>query len=191
MNISARDLIFLIALTLLLLVLIGTPLYYYFRVGRGRRKDYGNWEFLLQSLVLVNHENVELIARDWMHERENHRSPIESAELDPEEIWLLIGGIEGMEILLKNCKVLVEIVFYLQQWYPEALAVTEQLRLNAREIEWHVDRLRGAARTGHLKSSFPDYAQRAVATYYLMTRRVLQVYEIGDFPGLADLQRAL
>ena len=74
---------------------------------------------------------------------------------------------------------------------PEALAVAEQLRLNAREIEWHVDRLKGAARTGKLEAAFPDYAQRAITTYYLMTRRVLTLFEQGDFPGLFDVQRAL
>ena len=69
--------------------------------------------------------------------------------------------------------------------------VAEQLRLNAREIEWHVDRLKRAAQTGNLRSSFADYAQRAVVTYYLMTRHVLELYEQASLPELADLQRTL
>jgi hypothetical protein len=191
MNISARDSTFLIALAFFLIFLVGIPLYYYVRVGRGRKRDYGSWDSLVQRLMVVDHKSVELIARDWIDGRENLKSDFEPAELDPEEIWPMIGGMEGMEIVLNNCKVLVEMVFYLQQWYPEALAVTEQLRLNAREIEWHVDRLKSAARTGRLKSYFPDYAQKAIATYYLMTRRVLEIYEQGHFPGLPDLQKAL
>jgi hypothetical protein len=39
--------------------------------------------------------------------------------------------------------------------------------------------------------SFPFYAQRAVVTYYLMTRRLLHLYEAGNFSMLADLQRAI
>jgi hypothetical protein len=81
--------------------------------------------------------------------------------------------------------------FYVQQWYPEAVAVAEQLRLDARELKWHVARLRGAAQKGNLQISFPFYAQRAVVSYYLMTRRLLSLYEAGNFSMLADLQRAL
>jgi hypothetical protein len=71
------------------------------------------------------------------------------------------------------------------------LPIAERLRLDARELKWHVTRLRGAAQKGNLQVSFPFYAQRAVATYYLMTRRVLDLYEASNFSMLADLQRAL
>jgi hypothetical protein len=82
-------------------------------------------------------------------------------------------------------------VFYLQQWYPEALTAAEQLRLNAREIEWNIGRLRSAQKTGKLESVFVMYAQPAVATYYLMTQRVLAIYEQGRFAMLPDLRDAL
>ena len=100
-------------------------------------------------------------------------------------------GLKGLETLERNCAVLVDLVFYVQQWYPEALVLAEQLRKNAREIEWHVSRLKGAEKTGKLESSFADNAQRAVATYYVMTRRVLALYEQLNVPGLIELQRAL
>ena len=90
-----------------------------------------------------------------------------------------------------NCEVLIDLAFYIQQWYPEALVVAENLRLNAREIEWHVGRLRSAEKTGKLESAFPMYAQRAVATYYLMTRQVLALYEQGNHSMLVELQKAL
>ncbi len=90
-----------------------------------------------------------------------------------------------------NSEVLIALAFYVQQWFPEALPIAERLRLDARELKWHVARLRGAAQKGNLQISFPFYAQRAVATYYLMTRRVLDLYEAANFSMLADLQRAL
>jgi hypothetical protein len=98
---------------------------------------------------------------------------------------------EGVEALEANSRVLIDLAFYLQQWYPEALVVAEQLRLSAREIEWQVGRLRGAAQTGKLESAFPMYAQRAAAAYYLMTQRLLDLYEQGNPPRLAALQKAL
>lgn len=86
---------------------------------------------------------------------------------------------------------LIDLAFYVQQWYPEALAVTEQLRLSAREIEWHVGRLKSAAQTGKLENSILMNAQRVAVTYYLMTQRLLTLYERGNFPMLAELQKAL
>ncbi len=106
-------------------------------------------------------------------------------------MWKLIGGLEGLEVLERNSEVLIDLAFYVQQWYPEALPIAERLRLDARELKWHVARLKGAAQKGNLQVSFPFYAQRAVVTYYLMTRRLLSLYEAANFSMLADLQRAL
>jgi hypothetical protein len=54
-----------------------------------------------------------------------------------------------------------------------------------------VERLRGAAKGGNIELSFADYAQPAIAKYYLMTRRVLLLYERGNLPLFTDLQRAI
>ncbi len=86
---------------------------------------------------------------------------------------------------------LLDLASYVQQWYPEALVLAEELRLNAREIEWHVERLRGAANTGNLEHAFANYAQPAIAKYYMMTQCVLAFYERGNLPMLTDLQRAI
>ncbi|MGA7242574.1 MAG: hypothetical protein WBX19_05300, partial [Terracidiphilus sp.] len=85
----------------------------------------------------------------------------------------------------------IDLAFYVQRWYPEALVVAEQLRLSAREIEWHVGRLKGAQKTGKLESAFAMYAQPAVATYYLMTRQILALYEQGSIAMLTELRDVL
>jgi len=103
----------------------------------------------------------------------------------------MIGGMDGLEVLERNCAVLVDLVFYVQQWYPEALEIAEQLRLNAREIEWHIGRLKGAAKVGKAETSFPENAQRVIEIYYMMTRQVLSLYQQCNLPEFADLQRAL
>lgn len=193
-------LVFIIALGLLLALLVAAAIYAYVHSRRRQSRIYGSWEVVFERFTKVDRDSVARIALDFiseadMDDKEYAMSPkgFEPAveELDPSQIWPLIGGMEGLEVLRRNCTVLVDMAFYVQQWYPEALAVAEQLRLNAREIEWHVDRLKGAAKTGKLESAFPDYAQRAVTTYYLMTRRVLALFEQGNFPGLFDVQRAL
>lgn len=188
--------VFFVALGIFFAALISVAIYVWVQHRRRRRLGYGSWEAILQRFTKVDRQNVERIALDFMSEADPNVTAqlvLTNAreELDPEEIWPLIGGLEGLEILQQNCAVLVDMAFHVQQWYPEALAVAEQLRQNAREIEWHVDRLKGAALTGKLASSFPDYAQRAITTYYLMTRRVLALFEQGNFPGTFDVQQAL
>ncbi len=182
---------FFIALALFLAVLAGLGGYYYRRGLLARRYPYGHWETLLKRLSSVNRGNVAVIALDLVDESGQCKRTEDDSDLDPSQIWPLIGGLQGLEVLERNCAVLVDIVFYVQQWYPEAQAIAEQLRLNAREIEWHLSRLRSAEKVGNLKKSFPDSAQRAVAIYYVMTRRVLALYEQANLPGLADLQKTL
>ena len=50
-------------------------------------------------------------------------------------MWRLIGGLEGLEVLERNSEVLIDLAFYVQQWYPEALPIAERLRLDAQAAE--------------------------------------------------------
>jgi hypothetical protein len=186
--VSDRSIYFLIAVSIFLISLAVIFGYYY---RRSRRFSQGGWEDLLSRLTYVDQNSIQEIALDIIDESGQPRRDENSAILDPSDLWARIGGLKGLEVLEANCAVLIELAFYVQQRYPQALAVTEDLRLAAREITWHVERLRGAARTGKLESSFPMYAQRAVATYYLMTRRVLDLYEQQHLPMLVDLRKAL
>jgi hypothetical protein len=111
--------------------------------------------------------------------------------METSQLWNLIGGLDGLELLERNSEVLIALAFYVQRWYPEALPIAERLRLDARELKWHVARLQAAAQKGNLQISFPFYAQRAVTTYYRMTRRVLELYEAANVPMVTDLQRSL
>lgn len=189
--ITIRIVYFLTALTVFVATLATIAGYYYLNNRRRRKYPYGRWETLLKRLGAVNKDNVALIARDLIDESGRRRTDEDDLDLDPSQIWELIGGMKGLHVLELNCTVLVDLVFYVQQWYPEALVVAEQLRQNAREIQWHIGRLKGAEANGRLDAAFCDYAQRAVAIYYGMTQRVLSVYEQLNLPGLSELQQAL
>jgi hypothetical protein len=182
---------FFVALGIFFAALLATGGFYYLRSRRRRKYPYGKWESILKRLSSVDRNNVALIALNSIDESTNRRVDKEDSDLDPSQIWSLIGGMTGLEALERNCAVLVDLVFYVQQWYPEALVIADQLRLNAREIAWHVSRLKGAEKAGRVEAFFPDYAQSAIVTYYSMTRCVLNLYERGNLPGLAELQRAL
>lgn len=183
-----RNLYFVVLAVLLMVALSAILVRYYLRT---RRSEETTWEDMLRRLTWIDRDTVAMIALDVIEESGEPRPQGDSFALDPSKIWTLLGGLEGLEVMEHNCQVLVELASYVQQWYPEALVVAEQLRLNAREIEWHVGRLKGAAETGNLQSSFAAYAQRATVTYYLMTKHVLELYSQVSFPRLADLQQAI
>lgn len=157
---------------------------------RGHRSTQPRWDDLLARLSSIDRNNIEQVALDLVDETGSPKVT-DAASLEPPQLWSLVGGLEGLELLEKNSEVIVDLAAYLQQWYPDALVIAERLRQDAREIEWHVARLRGAAKTGNLQVSFPFYAQRAVVTYYRMTRSVLDLYQAGNITMLIDLQKAL
>jgi hypothetical protein len=177
-----RQLPFLFALAGFMLMLLGVGL---FSILRARRLSRDAWTNLLGRLRQIDRDNFTAVALDLLEERGAEQ------QLDPDRIFEMIGGMNGLDALEQNCDVLIDLATYVQRWYPEALQLAEELRLNAREIKWHIGRLRGASQTGHLQDQFPMYAQRAVATYYLMTRSLLVLYEGVQLPEFADLQRAI
>jgi hypothetical protein len=182
---------FFLALSVFLVALLSLVVFYYLRRIRTEKNPYGKWEELLGRLSGVNRGNVAFIALSLVDEFGQRRGEENDTNLDEAQIWSMIGGMKGLEALERNCAVLVDLVFYVQQWYPEALAIAEQLRLNAREIEWHIGRLKNAAKLGRAEKAFPEHAEQVVVIYYTMTHRVLALYEEWNLPGLVELRRSL
>jgi hypothetical protein len=182
------NLYFFAAIGTFLSVLILIAGYYYWR---NRRSSPAHFEDLLAQLKWIDRNNIAQVALDLVDPSGRAKVDEEAATMEPAQLWNLIGGLDGLEIMEHNSEVLIALASYFQQWYPEAVPVAERLRLDARELKWHVSRLRGAAQKGNLQVSFPFYAQRAVAAYYRMTRQLLELYEAANFSTLADLQRAL
>ena len=87
-----------------------------------------------------------------------------------------------------NSRVLVEMAAYLQRSYPEAAAVAEELRLQAKKLEWHVGRLRMAEEQGSLEFHISTYAQNAAIAYYLMEQRLQALCQRANMPSFRPLQ---
>jgi hypothetical protein len=185
--VTTHNFYFLSAIGIFLGVLISTAGYYY---SRGHQSSQESWEDKLKKLTWIDRNTIAQVALDLVDESGQPRQTADASNLEPAQLWKLIGGLNGLEVLEKNSEVLIDLAFYLQKWYPEALVIAERLRLDARELGWHVARLKGAAQTGNLQISFPFYAQRAVVAYYLMTHRVLDLYQVVNFSVLAKLQEA-
>jgi len=179
---------FFIAMIVLVAGMVAAAFWY---IRKARRRDAATWDSLIARLEPIDRRAVAAIALDLFDESGTRRSGTEADLLDPSEVWDMIGGLTGLEAMDRNCAVLIDIAAHVQRWYPEAVVVAEQLRLNAREVQFHLGRLKGAVRTGNLHTAFADYAQRAVATYYRMTRSVLALCEHAEAPGRAALEQAI
>jgi hypothetical protein len=186
--VTTHNFYFLSAIGIFLGFLFSIAGYYFFRA---RQSPQASWEDLVQKLTWIDRNTIAQVALDLLDEFGEPKGNPDAANLEPAQLWKLIGGLEGLEALENNSEVLIDLAFYLQKWYPEAVVIAERLRLDARELRWHVARLKGAAKTGNLQISFPFYAQRAVVTYYLMTRRLLGLYQVVNCSMLAKLQEAL
>ena len=179
---------FIFGVLIFALTLTAVAWHFFFRARRSSRLS---WESLVQRLAPVDRKIVAAIALDLIEEPGRSGAACVQERLDPSHLWDMIGGMKGLEDLKSNSQILIELATHLQRWYPDAIAIAEELRLDARELEWHIGRLEGAAGTGNLEISFPFYAQRAVATYYRMTRQLLAFYEGKHTPLFVDLQNAL
>ena len=184
---TAHTEIFAFAVSLTLAVLLAALLYS-LRRARRRQSD-PSLDNLVARLVAIDREKVGLIASAY--DEQSVQEPDGEHQLEGWQVWEMMGGLEGFAALAENCTVLIDLACHVQQWYPEALPIAEQLRLNAREIQWHLDRLKGAQQRGHLEAVFPDYAQRAVAVYFRMTKNVSSLYEASQVPGWTRVQAAL
>jgi hypothetical protein len=180
---SSHNYFFLLFLGVFLAALVGVAGYYF---HAARRSSKASWQDLVAKLQWFDRSVIAEVALDAAQD-----DSTEADGIDPANLWKMIGGMRGLEILEANSKVLIELAYYLQRSYPEALPIAEQLRLDSRALQWHVERLKGAAQTGNLEISFPFYAQRAVSTYYQMTQRVLALYEAINFAQLPQLHQAL
>jgi len=150
-----------------------------YHMVRARKAGKVSWDTLVDRLVGVDRNSIATIAED------------SEFTIDRTRIASMIGGMRGLEDLEANCEVLIDLACYVQRWYPEAVVVAEDLRLNARELKWHIARLRGSASAENLQVNFPDYAHRTITIYYEMTRSLLQLYERANYPGFMKLQRAI
>ncbi len=182
-----RNLSFLILAVVLVIVIAMIGLYFASRLRASART---RWEDLLMSLVAIDRTGVDRVALDAIDPSGERRTDQLARELEPNEIWKLLGGIDGIKKLEMNSHVLIEMAAFLQRSVPEAAVVAEDLRLQAKELEWHVERLRMAHEQGSLEFHIPTYAQNAAITYYLMEQRLQALCQRKNVPTFRFVQKA-
>jgi hypothetical protein len=185
---NERFYLFVTLLALVVVSLVAALIYHHLRA----RRLYGqSWQAIIARLIPIDKGNLRIVALDLLGEADGLDRRDGPCELESPAIVELIGNLEGLRTIEKNCEALIDLACYCQRLYPEALVVAEELRLNAREIRWYLDRLSAASQNGRSRAAFGEYAQRIATIYYLMTRRLIALYEIANAPGIEKVQLSL
>jgi hypothetical protein len=148
------------------------------------------WKDLVSGLQPIHLKGLEMVARDFL---EPSRDQL---KLEPEEIWGLVGGWEGIKRIRRNAEIMLDLAAYTQRWnFEEGVIVTERMRRDGRNLRSAARRLQLQMAPQHLHilpktllSKAPFEVHEIASAYYLMRQRLLAVYETshaGLYPVLA------
>jgi hypothetical protein len=146
-----------------------------------------SWSELVAELHFVDSRGLILVARDYLDPRKGQ------IDLQPEEIWTLLGGDQGLRTMLLNADLLVALAAFAQQWnLDESVIVAERMRRDGVRLRKAVRRVQigmwSQVFTGRHWVEVPFQLQEAASSYYLMRQRLLALYETshaGLYPQLA------
>lgn len=153
------------------------------------RVDRRSWQELVSGIKQIEVERITSVARDYLEPKEGQIS------LEPADMWLMLGGREGLRRMRENARVMLLLAAYAQQWnFDESIIVTERMRRDAVHLRRAIRRIE-IALTFHkvMRGSatlIPFHLHEAASAYYLMRQRLLALYQTshaGLYPRLAEV----
>jgi hypothetical protein len=181
----SRNLSFLFLAVPVIALILTIGVYYALRLRASSRTE---WESLLARLTAIDRDSVDAVALDAIEPSGQRRLDQLARELEPNEIWRLLGGLDGVKRLEANSRILIEMANYLQRSYPDAAVVAEQLRLQGKDLEFHAGRLKMADEQGSIEFHIATYAQNAAIAYYLMEQRLQALCRQANVKNFRPLQ---
>jgi len=153
------------------------------------RVDRRSWEELVAALQPVAFDQVSSVALDYLDPREGQIT------LEPRDLWVMLGGKEGLRRMRENARLMLLLAAYAQRWnFEEAVIVTERMRRDALYLQRAVRRVELSLRfhTVLRRSAtlIPFHLHEAASAYYLMRQRLLALYHTshsGLYPKLAEV----
>jgi hypothetical protein len=175
--------LFLVAL----LSMFGCGLGYILYAGLKRRRLMSqNWESILARVEGVDLEGIRRVAECYLNPDGNQ------LRIETDEMWRLLGGLEGINRLHKNADAMLDLAIYAQRWNDtEGPVIAEMIRRDAIRVRRAVTRFQLTYVLGFGFIKAPLYLQEAAAAYVLMRRRLMGVYVNGHVGLIPRLQAAL
>ena len=142
-----------------------------------------NWEDLLGRLRPVGVDGIATIALDYLQPGKGQ------TRIETDQLWQMIGGLEGISCIRANADVLLALAGYAQRWnLEEGLIVAERMRRDGLALRRAALKLQVSIPFGFGRARGPFNVQEAASAYYLMRQRLLGLYEVshvGRYPQLA------
>jgi hypothetical protein len=147
------------------------------------------WKGLVSKLHRLDFDGVTIVARDFL---EPHRGQI---ALEPDRMWELVGGYEGLRKMRENAEVMLALAAYTEKWnFEEGVIVSERIRRDALALRRAVRSVELRRMSRLLPRRFrllvPFDVHEAASSYYLMRQRLLALYQTshaGLYPALAAI----
>jgi hypothetical protein len=155
----------------------------YTQINASRLRS-ATWEDLVSRMQPMHTRGLEIVALDNLQPKANQM------QLEPEHLWGLIGGTDGLRRMRQNADLLIALAAYVQRWnFEEGVIVTERMRHDAVQLKRAIFRIRFDMMIRRSQVRAPFYIHQAASSYYLMTRRLMALYETshaGLLPRLAE-----
>ncbi|GAC1356870.1 MAG: hypothetical protein NVSMB3_03350 [Acidobacteriaceae bacterium] len=151
---------------------------------RAHRVTVCSWQELVAKIQPVQSEGVTRVALDHLVPTKNQ------LELEPADMWELVGGLDGLQRMSENATVLIALAAHAEQWnHDEGVIVAERMRRDGLAVKRAVRSIQVAMffRVGQV--GVPFQLHEAAGSYYLMKQRLLALYETshaGLYPRLAE-----
>ena len=173
----------LATIAFLLLVIIGIQLRFFCAAALSKPQPGTRSSLGLEPL---NFADLERIAKAYLEPRGNQ------LELQPQAMWRLLGGADGLPRLRRNADVMLDLAVFVQRWnFEDATVVAEIMRRDAARLQKAINQIEMAMLLRRGSMRIPFYIHEASAAYYLMRQRLLALYETSHAGLLPRLSAAL
>ncbi len=170
----------------LLAVALTVGLLYALALRKKNRLASVTWEELVRQLEEVPMSGITRVALDYLQPAKGQLA------IQTDEMWLLIGGSEGLKRMQANAEVLVQLAAFAQQWnLEESIIVAERMRREGVTLRRAIKKIQMGLVFGYGGATGPFRVQEAASAYYLMRRRLLALYEANHVGRYGRLSIAL
>ncbi|HCT59344.1 MULTISPECIES: hypothetical protein [Acidobacterium] len=144
------------------------------------------WEDIVSRIQPMHEKGLAMVAQDHLNPQNRE------LRLEPDDIWQLLGGREGLKRMRKNADLLVNLAAYVQRWnFEEAVIIAERIRQDSMIVKRAVFMIQLHMLLKKASPRVPFHMQQAAASYYLMTQRLLALYETCQYVRYPALAAAL
>jgi hypothetical protein len=151
---------------------------------KARRLSGSSWESLLARLEAVPRASIASVAIAYLNPAPHQLGS------EPQEFWMTLGGFEGLLRMRRNAEVLIALAAYAERWNStEGVIVVERMRRDAEMLKMAVLHIFLQRLPGVRGVRVPFFLHEAATGYYLMTERLLALYQTshaGLLPRLAE-----